>query len=118
MVELFQSKLRYTVFDLITAPALITTPHPPTSYFIFTYYRPLDNVFPDFLLYFHLLSPIWRSFGTSGREQIYVSAPGAYEVEYGMYDLSWYESMNMLLWPMIINKSQNPTQTTRIVWQW
>ena len=49
-----------------------------TFYFIFTYYRPLDDLFPDFLLYFHLLSPTWRSFGTSGREQIYVSAPGAY----------------------------------------
>ena len=46
-----------TVFDLITAPALITPPPPPTFYFIFTYYRPLDNLFPDYLLYFHLLSP-------------------------------------------------------------
>ena len=65
----------YTVFDLITAPAL----KPPlTFYYIFTYHRPLDDLFPDFLLYFHLLSPTWRSFGTSGREQIYVSAPGAY----------------------------------------
>ena len=50
---------------------------PMTFYFIFTYYRPLDDLFPDVLLYFHLLSPTWRSFGTSGREQIYVSAPGA-----------------------------------------
>ena len=58
-----------TVFDLITAPALITPP-PPTFYFIFTYYRPLDDLFPDFLLYFHLLSPTWRSLGISGREQI------------------------------------------------
>ena len=50
-----------TVFDLITAPALITAPPPPdftlfsliighltifflTFYFIFTYYRPLDNL--------------------------------------------------------------------------
>ena len=66
-----------TVFYLITAPAL-TTPPPLTFYFIFTYYRPLDDLFPDFLLYFHLLSPTWRSFGTSGREQIYVSALGAY----------------------------------------
>ena len=62
----------FTVFDLITAPALITTPL--TFYFTFTYYRPLDDLFPDFLLYFHLLSPTWRSFGTSGREQIHVSA--------------------------------------------
>ena len=59
-----------TVFDLITAPALITAPPPPTFYFIFTYYCPLDDLFPDFLLYFHLLSPTWRSFGISGREQI------------------------------------------------
>ena len=67
----------YTVFDLITAPAFITTPPPLTFYLIFTY-RPLDDLFPDFLLYFHLLSPTWRSFGTSGREQIYVSAPVTY----------------------------------------
>ena len=67
-----------TIFDLITAPALITAPPPLTFYSIFTYYCPLDDLFPDFLLYFHLLSPTWRSFGTSGREQIYVSAPGAY----------------------------------------
>ena len=32
-------------------------PPPPTFYFIFTYYRPLDDLFPEFLLYFHLLSP-------------------------------------------------------------
>ena len=50
-------------------------PHNPPP---LTYYRPLDDLFPDFLLYFHLLSPTWRSFGTSGREQIYISAPGAY----------------------------------------
>ena len=49
-----------------------------TFYFIFTYYRQLDDLFPEFLLYFHLLLPIWWSFGTSGREKIYVSAPGAY----------------------------------------
>ena len=60
----------------MTAPALITAP--VTFDFIFTYYRPLDDLFPDFLPYFHLLSPTWRSFGTSGREQIYISAPGAY----------------------------------------
>ena len=65
-----------TAFDLITAPALITAPL--TFYFIYTYYRPLDDLFLDFLLHFHLLSPTWRSFGTSSREQIYVSAPGAY----------------------------------------
>ena len=69
----------YTVFDLITAPALMTAP----SDFIVTYYCPLDDLFPDFLLYFHLLFQPWRSFGTSGREQIYLSAPGAYTVEYG-----------------------------------
>ena len=45
-----------TVFDLITTPALITTP-PLTFHFIFTYYRPLDDLFLDFLLYFHL-SPL------------------------------------------------------------
>ena len=56
----------------------MTAPPPPvTFYYIFTY-RPLDDIFPDFLLYFHLLSPTWRSFGTSGWEQINVSAPGAY----------------------------------------
>ena len=71
-----------TVFDLITTPALITVP-PDFFYFIFTYYHRLDNLCPDFLLYFHLLSPTWRSFVTSGREQIYVSALGAYKVEYG-----------------------------------
>ena len=37
------SLYRYTVFNLITAPALITAP-------------------TDFLLYFHLLSPTWQSF--------------------------------------------------------
>ena len=40
-----------TVFDLITAPALITA-HPDVFYFIFTYYHPLDDLCPDFLLYF------------------------------------------------------------------
>ena len=64
------------VFDLITAPALITDPL--TFYYIFTYHRRLDDLFLDCLPYFHLLSPTWRSFGTSGREQIYLSAPGAY----------------------------------------
>ena len=63
-----------TVFDLISTPALMT---PPPG-FIFTYFRPLGDLFPDFLLYFQLLSPTWRSFGTSGIEQVYVSAPGAY----------------------------------------
>ena len=84
------SLLSYTVFDLITASALINPPltfyfiiaHLSifflTFYFIFTYYRPLDDLFLDFSLYFYLLSPTWRSFGTSSREQIYVSAPGAY----------------------------------------
>ena len=33
----------YTVFDLITAPALITAP-PLTFYYIFTYHRPLDDL--------------------------------------------------------------------------
>ena len=45
-----------TVFDLITAPALITAPL-TFFYFIFTYYHGLDDLCPDFLLYFHLLSP-------------------------------------------------------------
>ena len=54
-------------------------PHNHPTDFIFTYYHRLDDLCPDFLLYFHLLSPTWRFFfGTSGREQIYVSAPGAY----------------------------------------
>ena len=39
-----------------TAPALITPP-PPIFYFIFTFYRPLDDLLPDFINYFHLLSP-------------------------------------------------------------
>ena len=47
----------YTVFDLITAHALINAPPPPTFFFIFTYYRLLDDLYPHFLLYFHLLSP-------------------------------------------------------------
>ena len=72
-----------TVFDLITALALITAPPPPTFHFVFTYYCSLDDLFLDFLLYFQLLSPTWRFFGTSSREQIYVTAPGAYYVEYG-----------------------------------
>ena len=46
-----------TVFNLITAPALIKAPPPPDFLFIFTHYRPLDDLFPDFLLYFHLLWP-------------------------------------------------------------
>ena len=46
----------YTVFNLITAPALITPP-PLTFYFIFTYYRRLDDLFLDCLPYFHLFSP-------------------------------------------------------------
>ena len=70
--------ISHTVFDLITAPALITTPPWLFTLYTLSYYRPLDDLFPDFLLYFHLLSPTWRSFRTSGREQIYVSAPGAY----------------------------------------
>ena len=32
-------------------------PPPRLFYFIFTYYRPLDDLFSDFLLYFHLLCP-------------------------------------------------------------
>ena len=36
-------------------------PPPPTFYFIFTYYHPLHDLCPDFLLYFHLLSPTSRS---------------------------------------------------------
>ena len=75
LLNLAGVKYRYhTIFDLITAPALITAPsllillfslniaHLTifflTFYFIFTYYRPLDDL--------------------CGREQIYVSAPGAY----------------------------------------
>ena len=38
-------------------PHIRPPPPPPTFYFIFTYYRPLDNLFPDYLLYFHLLLP-------------------------------------------------------------
>ena len=54
-------------------------------------YRPCPhNPPPDFLLYFHLLSSTWRSFGTSGREQINVSTPGTYLVEYSIIkDLRW-----------------------------
>ena len=47
----------HTVFNLITAPALITAPRPLNFYFILTYYRPVDDLFPDISLYFHLLSP-------------------------------------------------------------
>ena len=43
-----------TVFDLITAPALITAPPD----FIFTYYRPLDNLFPDFSFIFTYYHPL------------------------------------------------------------
>ena len=51
-------RTKHTVFDLITAPALITATSPPlTFYFIFTYYRTLDDLFLDFLLYFHLSLP-------------------------------------------------------------
>ena len=35
-------KTALTVFDLITAPALITAPL--TFYYIFTYHRPLDDL--------------------------------------------------------------------------
>ena len=51
-------KYSYTVFDLITAPALITAPPPLTFYFIFTYYRPLDDLFLDFLLIFTYFRPL------------------------------------------------------------
>ena len=78
-------KLRHTTFNVSSftyriRPNYRPCPHnrPLTFYFIFTYYRTLDDLFPDFLLYFHFLSHTWQSFGTSGREQIYVSAPGAY----------------------------------------
>ena len=47
--------IKHTVFDLITAPALITAPL--TFYFIFTYHRRLDDLFLDCLPYFHLLTP-------------------------------------------------------------
>ena len=67
----------YTVFDLIIAPALITAP-PPDFLLYFHLSWPTWQSFPDFWHYFHLLSPTWRSFETSGREQIYVSAQGAY----------------------------------------
>ena len=44
-------------------------------YCIRSNYRPCPHNRPppsiDILLYFHKLSPTWRSFGTSGREQIY-----------------------------------------------
>ena len=66
-----------TIFDLITAPALITAPSPDFLLY-FHLLSPTWRSFLDYLLYFHLLLPTWRSFGTSGREQIYVSAPGAY----------------------------------------
>ena len=46
----------HTVFNLITAPALKTAP-PLTFYYTFTYQCPLDDLFPDFFLYFHLLLP-------------------------------------------------------------
>ena len=66
-----------TVFDLITAPALITAP-PDFLLHFHLLSSPFDDLFPDFLLDFNLSSPTSRSFGTSSREIIYVSTPGAY----------------------------------------
>ena len=50
-----QNMIMNTVFDLITTPVL--KPTPLDFFFIFTYYRPLDDLLPNFLLYFHLLLP-------------------------------------------------------------
>ena len=61
----------YTVFDQISDPTLITGPHPDFLLY-FHLLSPTWRSFPDFLLCFHLLSPTWRSFGISGREQIYL----------------------------------------------
>ena len=58
-----------TVFDPITAPALITPP-PLTFYLIIAHLK----IF--FLTFYFIFT--WWSFGTSGREQIYLSALGAY----------------------------------------
>ena len=80
------------IFDIYRIrPNYRPCPHyrlPLAFYFIFTYYRRLDDLFLEFLPYFHLLSPTWRSFSTSERQQIYVSAPGAYYVEYGILRVS------------------------------
>ena len=46
----------HTVFNLITAPALITAP-PLTFYYIFTYHRRLDDLFPDFYFIFTYYRP-------------------------------------------------------------
>ena len=55
-------------------------PHTPPPHSIL--YFPLSlrtwQSFSWLFTLFSLLSPTWRSFGTSVREQIYVSAPGAY----------------------------------------
>ena len=48
----------FTVFDVITAPALIIAPPPMTFYFIFTYHRPLDDLFLDFYFIFTYYRPL------------------------------------------------------------
>ena len=53
-----------------------------------------------FLLYFYLLSPTWQSFGTSGREQIYVSAPAPISSKYSIYG----EKCMKILYGMIIKE--------------
>ena len=63
---ILSNKIRETIYR-------IQPNYRPYPHNLFTYYRPLDDLFPDFLVYFHLLSPTWRSFDTSGREQIYVA---------------------------------------------
>ena len=42
----------YTIFNLITAPALMTPPPLLTLYFIFTYFHPHDD---HFLTFFNLI---------------------------------------------------------------
>ena len=61
----------YTLFNLITAPALITAPP------LFTLFLLIISHLTIFFLTFYFIFT-WRSFSTSGKEQIYVSAPGAY----------------------------------------
>ena len=52
MYELIiQNNKIYTVFNLITAPALITAPL--TFTFVLTYYCPFDDLFPDFIFTFY-----------------------------------------------------------------
>ena len=64
LIALITAPWLFTLFSLIIADMTIFF---LTLYLIFTYYRSFD-----------------LSFSTRERQQIYVNAPGAYEVEYGI----------------------------------